>query len=218
MSDLLREVDEMMKQERAEQFWKENANFIIGTILAIIIGTAAFSAYKGWNRSVEETQTAALIHAMEEEDFSETALETTQDFRPDIQALALLTAAGTNQSSAEQAIQYYDTILAGDADDNLKNFALLLKTKQSPDLGDEEKRAALQDIINSNTPWSHHARLELALLEGEAGQYKEAQETLIPVLNADIPETLKEKAEALVHIYRFQPIEPSTINQQEDGE
>ncbi|MCD8562794.1 MAG: hypothetical protein LRY54_01755 [Alphaproteobacteria bacterium] len=48
MTDLLQEVDDMMRQEKLAKLWREHGNFIIGVILAIILATALVSAYKSW--------------------------------------------------------------------------------------------------------------------------------------------------------------------------
>jgi hypothetical protein len=54
MSDIFQEVDEIMKQERMEKFWKQNGAWIIAFIVLTILGTAAISGYQYCNAGVQE--------------------------------------------------------------------------------------------------------------------------------------------------------------------
>ncbi|MEZ5919380.1 MAG: hypothetical protein R3D66_05595 [Alphaproteobacteria bacterium] len=107
MADIFAEVDEAMRQERVEKFWKENGSLILTFVLLTILATAGFSGYRTWDAKIRATQTDALIGLLDDPAFPEKALEEgTLDLRPNLEGLALLNAAGTlaEQGKTEDAL------------------------------------------------------------------------------------------------------------------
>ena len=84
MADVFQEVDEMMKQERVEKFWKENGRWIIAFVVLTILGTALMSGYKSWNKSVQEKQTGELIAFLDAEDFPNGLDDAIKDYDIDL--------------------------------------------------------------------------------------------------------------------------------------
>lgn len=61
MSNIFKEVDDALKQEKLENFWKQNGTFIILMIIMLILGTALHSAYNYYQQSVQQKHTAELL-------------------------------------------------------------------------------------------------------------------------------------------------------------
>lgn len=203
MSDLLREVDEMMKQERVERFWKENSTLIVTIIAALILGTAGVSGYKSWNQGVQEKQTTALIEAIEGENFPEDLEGKFQDSRQEVKKLALLIGAGTyqDQGDTEKALDLYKKAASFDANPELQGLAMLMQIRLDQELNSDEKTELLDQIIFKKGPWTVFAQFEKALIETENNNYDKALEHLNAVLASQaVPQSLLGKAHNLKHV------------------
>ncbi|MCB1532833.1 MAG: hypothetical protein KDJ35_08185 [Alphaproteobacteria bacterium] len=204
MSDLLEEVDEMMRQERMVELWKEHGSTLLTAIAAIILATAAISGYRSWDANVRHDDTAQLVALLESPDFPAN-LETAElDMRPGLEGLALLNAAG--QLMSEDKSEEAQKIFERAANDKsipaqLRDVAVLSLVHLNPD--NESAQSELKSVwSNSKSPWRHHARLDAAVLSAQAGDYATARRHLNAVLDTPaLPETLYNKAQALEKIY-----------------
>lgn len=216
MTDLLQEVDDMIRRERLEKIWHEHGNFIIGALVALILGTALFSAYKSWNAHVRVAQTQELMAAMEAPGFAAQAPEIAQDLRPGLKAVALLNAAAAllKDGKNEEALALFSQITQeGKAPADLAGYALIMQTRLSP----AEARAALAGRLeteaSSKSPWRFHAAMEAAVLKAAAGDYEAARKNLMVIIGAApselgvIPPGFVERARALEHIYALKSAE-----------
>ncbi|MCD8498265.1 MAG: hypothetical protein LRZ85_09500 [Alphaproteobacteria bacterium] len=176
MTDLLQEVDDMMRQERLAKIWHNHGNFIIGAIVAIILATAAFSGIKSWNAHVRTQQTEKLMAALDENNFTEKAPEIAADLRPGLKTVALLTAAGKHleEEKPEEALILFKQI-AGDKSTprDLAGFAVIMEARLNKNEGNKQDiLAALENIYRSSaSPWRFHAALEAAVLKASADNY-----------------------------------------------
>ncbi len=208
MSDIFREVDEMMQRERAAAFWKKNGSAIITGAVALVVLTGVYSGYQSWNRGVSEAQTKVLIEALEKSDFAEKAGDIAPDLRPGLRGVALLTAAGTlhDGKKADEALVLYKQAAADmSIPADLRGLAALAAIQLDTALTADEKQAALEKIYaEADNPWAPYARLEAATLLASGGDYKGARDHLsILEQTKDIPDSLYQKAAALAHVYRL---------------
>lgn len=208
MSDLLAEVDEIMRQERIVDLWKAHGNKFIAIIAAIILTTAAVSGYKHWNNSVQERDTATLVAALENQDFPENITAESLDIRPSLKAIGLLSAAGAylQDDNQEKALALYQAIEnESSTPDDLKALAIIkaidLETVLNGTSENAQKR--LQSIwADQSNPWAYHAHLKAAALYALEGNYEEAQKHLDSIVAAQgLPPELYQKADALQKIY-----------------
>jgi hypothetical protein len=211
MTDLLQEVDDMMRQEKLAKIWHDHGNFIIGAVLAIILATGLFSAYKSWNYHVRTAQTAALMEAMEKPDFAAHVQDSIKDLRSGIKAVALLNAAGAalKDKKTYEALALFKTVTEDSSTPaELSGFALVMETRLAKPEGRAALLGKLEEVATSSSnPWRFHAALEAAVLKASAQDYTGARETLMGVLGVDsflaaqLPPGLLERARALDHVY-----------------
>lgn len=208
MSDIFQEVDEMMKQERVEKFWKENGTWIIAFIALTILGTAAISGYKHWNTNVQEEQTAALIAMFDQPDFPAGVAEQAQDLRPSLRGIALLGAAqhALNAGNNESALAFYQTAAQDKSmPDDFRGMAQIMTARLDQDLSAGEKLDLLKDVFDDGkSPWRFHARLEAALVEAhDNNNYAGARLHIERILRAEdaVAQSLLNKAASLDHVY-----------------
>ncbi|MFP4313035.1 MAG: hypothetical protein ACLFR0_01800 [Alphaproteobacteria bacterium] len=207
MADVFQEVDEMMKQERMERFWKENGRWIIAFVVLTILGTAAISVYKSWNTGVMEEQTVRLISILESEEFPSNAVEMSADLRAPLKSIALLSAAQAYQDDEQnnEALALYNTLAQDNAIPQVyRSMALIMSARMDENLSAEEKLDKLRLVFSDeDNIWRYHAYLEAAIIQAHANnEYKAARELLANIMAAPgVPSSLKEKAQKLDHVY-----------------
>lgn len=214
MSDLLREVDEMMRQERLEKFWRENGNYIIGFIVLSILLTAGITGWKNWQYQKRTTETEQLIAALDDDNYAEQADEISADLGKGIKAVALLTAAGKALEGGDQetAQGYYQQIAADKAaSGDLYGLGVIMSARLAEEDGKAAYLSDLQKVAgDQGSPWRYHAFVEAALLEVSLNRdYEQARRYLKNVIDAaasgsSVPDSLVQRAQSLDHVYGLQ--------------
>lgn len=224
MSDLLAEVDEVMRQEKLAKFWKENGPFIIAFIVLTILLTGALSAYRAWDTSVKTKQTATMIELMNTSNYPGNIIDTKLNLRSDLRGITLMGAAGTfmAQNKPEDAYTLY-TRVAEDKKitDDFRHLALLITARMDMDKKDANADALLERIkptLKNNSPYLPHARVDAALIHAELkGDYPTAIALLNTVLDTPaLPPTLYERAQNLQHVYTLKNTTAQNTDKQQD--
>lgn len=217
MANFLAEVDEALKRERAVKLWNNYGGLIVGTILLIVLGTAALSGYRVWDRGVKTAQTEKFLAAVDSKN-PETLIETAQSLRPGLKALSLWRAAGAllEQDKTHEALKIYREVLAdAQTPTDLKHLAAFqiarLTAKSDPDAG----LALLEKSANDpNNPWSILARLDVAVLQARHKKnFQVARDHLSIILQeTDLPVSIERKARSLDMLYAIEA--PETVKPQ----
>lgn len=205
MSELLREVDEMMRQERIMKFWNNNAPYIIGFVVLSILLTGGMSFYKSWDLAQREKQTAIYLESMEAEDFPAGALETSKNMRGDLRALYLLQSAGAalEDEDTEQAAIFYEAIINDSAaPKDIKDSALIMNARIAGN--PEEHLSAIEAIANDNgNAWQADALLEAAAIAKRKGEGEQAILHLEQLMKLETaPADKKQQAQDLLRLYK----------------
>jgi hypothetical protein len=203
MSDIFREVDEAMQREKLEKLWHEYKSTIIAAIAILIVGTAGMTAYRNWDAARDAAETERLLQALDSQN-PETALQQAiKDTRAGHEALGLLTKAGflLEEGKQQEAAAIYRQ-LAEDrsAPKDLRNLSRILYSQNS----EENTMEILQPLlVDEKSPWIWHARLQAAVITAhQQNDYNKAIEYLQPFDTVErIPLSLKQRAQALKHIY-----------------
>ncbi len=213
MADVFQEVDELMKQERLQKIWNEYGPWIIAFMVLTVVFTGGFSIYNSWNHGVQEKQTSIILSAYDSPEFETTVTQTTEDLRPNLRGVAVMTAAAkyVSQNEIEKALPLYKAIQNDSkVDTDLRDLAKLLSIRATLETSEQANISALKAELKalahtSTSPWQHHAHLEMALILATHEQdYKTARAHLKEILAADaLPSSLYEKASALDHIYEI---------------
>lgn len=207
MADVFQEVDEMMKQERVEKFWKENGRWIIAFVVLTILGTALMSGYKSWNKSVQEKQTGELIAFLDAEDFPNGLDDAIKDWRGPLKGIALLSAAQKYQDSKNnaEALSTYQKVSDNkDIPAEFRGMGTIMAVRLNEGITADEKLEQLNAVVNDNdSPWRHHAAMESALIQAhQKNDYAAAMSLLDSIEKAELaPASMKEKAKKLGHVY-----------------
>lgn len=205
MSDIMREVDEAMRQERMEKFWKENGQTLIIFVVATILMTGIISGYRSWDHSVKSKQTGEMMALMEAKDFPDNIKDKKLDFRPGLRGITLINGAQKylSEKKNDEAMALY----AKAADDKgipeeIRHLAVLqeIRLSKEPTEAQIKKLQAVAD--DGSSPWRFYAKLEAAAYAAAKNDYKTARKYVAEVMDAkDLPDTLYGKARALDHVY-----------------
>ncbi|MFA5593317.1 MAG: tetratricopeptide repeat protein [Micavibrio sp.] len=221
MSDIFREVDEALQREKAAAFWKSYGPTLMLAAIVLVGSTAITTAYRYWDTSRNQSQTARLITAANEEDFTQAMEEAARDTTGAHAAVAYLNAAhkaAADADFARAAELYEDAAAQSRAPSTLKDLAVILSVRaalmQAQTTGNEAAHEELAKKLEpvarkKNSAFAMQAGLDAAALYGEGlKDYGRALDLLKPFTAAkaadNTPDSLLEKAEALVHVYEYE--------------
>jgi hypothetical protein len=211
MADLFAEVDEAMRQERMEKFWKDYGTYIIIFVVGVIVMTGIVSGYKHWNAYVKKQQTSETMALLDAPDFPDNILDAQDlDLRPGLRGVVYLNAAGEfmDDGNSEKALTLYERASADKGiPDELRQIATLAQVKiisENEAANPEELIALLEPVLQkTQSPWQPHAHLQAALIYAHlAENYSKALEHLDAVLTEENPgASVQQRAAALKHVY-----------------
>jgi len=215
MSDIFRDVDEALSREKAAKFWKDYGPRLITAAIILVATTGAITAYKNWESWRNKQETAKLVAATNSEDMAAAMQSAAQDTRGSHKAIALMNAAA-EQSEAknfkEAASLYKSVAEDGSAPDELQDLAAILYTRSAVLAAGEaapDYTALLDSVLpvakDDKSAFQPQAKLESALLYGDGlKDYTSALALLKGLEDENIPDSLKEKATALSHVYSYE--------------
>ena len=227
MSDLLQEIDEALKRERAEKLWREYGPILIGGAVFLVVLTGVFAGWNSWKHKHNAEQTGLLISALETP-YPETALKAVgETLSGDHKALAQLQLAGylaQNEKYDEALAQYKEIAGQRGIQPAWRDLAILMAARLEWNEGVEKEKAqaiyaTLKPLLAKNNPWRLHAAIQAALIAGDSlGDYKTAIQLLAdPVNGTNVPASLQSRARALDHFYAMKlsaAAKPDATNQQ----
>jgi hypothetical protein len=212
MSEILAEMNEAIRQERMEKFWKENGNALVFFVIATILTTGLVSAWRSWDAKARIAGTEKIMTLMEDKTFPDNIREAELDVRGGLRGIVLINGAQEyiRDKKPADAMALYTRA----ADDNgipaeIRDLAVLMQIRLAKDpasgakADDEHLIKALAKIAgNQRSPWQYHAKLEAAAIAAEKQDYTRARLYLAGVMDEQaVPKTLYKKAQALDHVY-----------------
>lgn len=212
MTDILREVDEAMRAERMSRLWEEHKIVLVTGVAALILGTAAHSAWNAWDAGKKRESTGAFITALESANPIE-QLETLASAESGSNSfLPLMNAAGKAVAAGKftEAIGFYDSVI-GDkkAPAMFRDLAIVQKANLSLDHVEGTKAADLIAAIdpvasNQKSPWQGQALMTRAVIKAHQGNDLTAAIADLKLITAGdtAPNSLRQRAQALIDTYQ----------------
>lgn len=212
--DLILEIEETIKQEKLEKFWKEYGSYIIATIVLIVLCTALLTGWRSWNEKVNTSQTAALISALDSKNPAGELENMVYTLRPNQRAIAQLTTAGIllHDNKLNEALGHYQALAHDSEIDTLyRDLGTLMAVRLSLQM--EDNTTSPNDMLaqlkplweNPKSPWRWHAHEQAALILAHLkNDYAGAREHLGAIMAAQkIPASLQDRARSLNHVYEL---------------
>lgn len=185
MSDIFREIDEELRQDRMHALAKRYGGLAAAAAFLIVAGTAGYVGWKHWRDQQNQQATAALESALMTAAAAggaegvKTLTELAGKAPADLAALARLSAGAalTRDGKLEEAAQVYDALAADPkASAWQRDLATLLAVGRRADLGDPAALSArLTPLLAPNNAWRFLARELAGLLAARAGDRAKAQ-------------------------------------------
>lgn len=173
----LREIEEELKADRARRQLKIWGPWVLGAVLAVVIGTASYSLWKNWThkryeQNSFELQTSLYLFT---EGKTLAALEGLKGDFGDTLSAKFLKAAYLENVSEAVAI-YNEIIAATDTPETYRGLATLLSVwRQYDEAEPAALRAKLSSIMEPTSPWRHLGRELDLLLASKMGDMENAQ-------------------------------------------
>jgi hypothetical protein len=197
VSDVFREVDEDLRSESYQKLWDKYGKLLIGAAVGVVVVTAIWQAWSGWQRGRNEADgerymAAAQVAARGQTGAAIAMLEQLEGEAGEgyatlsrLQRAAALVKAGDRR----EAVSLYDAVAADDAvDPSLRDLATLLAAQNLVDTADRptlERRLAA--LVLEDSPWRFAARELLAIAALRTGDSAAARDYFTKL--ADDPAT-----------------------------
>ena len=210
MSDIFREVDEDVRRDKAEEFWKKHQIHILIVALVIVLAAGGYRFWQNQRLAAAQAAGAQFEQALEQDhngkggEASAALAKIAAEAPGGYKTLARLAqAAVLSKSDSRAALAAYDA-LAQDASigplfqDAARLRAALLRMDQ----GDTANaRAALEPLAAAGGAYRHTAREMLGVIALNAGDLEGAGKWLdMAVSDSEAPSGVRDNALALLGI------------------
>ncbi|MHA1524356.1 MAG: tetratricopeptide repeat protein [Alphaproteobacteria bacterium] len=208
MSDIFREVDDDLRQERLQQLWKQYGTYFVGGAVALVLAIGGYKFYRNYEVTSagqagdQFAQATQLIAQSKFQEAEPILAELAKDGYANYPVLARLqqAAALAAQKQREPAVEIYD-LIANDTGADLMfrdlarlRAAIILVDSASP----EEIARRLETLMTENSVWHHTARELVALSAYRARDYKAADDQFAVILSdTGAPAQLRARAEMM---------------------
>lgn len=163
--DILREVDESLRAEKAAKFWKENGNIILAMVAALILGTTAQTLWTSYKKGQDEISTTQFLDALKDKEPMAALQKLTKDGKGSGSALAGLNAASilTEKKDWKGAIAAYQDLIANKSIAKAyKDLAIVQLVPLQLDHDDKASGADLLKLLepviqDKNSAWNSKA-------------------------------------------------------------
>lgn len=212
MSDIFQEVDEAIKQDKAEAFWKENGPYIIGACILAVVLTALLTFYRGWQVTIDEEETTRFVELIETIDETNPVLDDLTQFatetNDDLGGLATLRAASIalRAGQTEDTIALLQQMIETKQGEKLyRHYALLVKTSLQANLKDADLNALAKELkpiaTDRRNPFRFNARERRAVFFIQAKDFTQAKEELSLLTDdSKTPAAIKQRAKKMLHV------------------
>jgi hypothetical protein len=203
VSDIFREVEEDVRREKAEKFWKAYGNYIIAVGVILFLGVGAWQL---WSRheQQEREKAAATFMAAQRITTPQNAASAFADIVPGAPKgygkVARLSQAGAMFAAGQQkeAIALFKDIAAGDSGTIGAVARLRAAWAQADTLSRSDMTDWLAPLDKPGSAWRPNAREVLAYADYRALDMKSAREKYAALaVDPEAPDALRARAKAM---------------------
>ena len=188
MADIFQEVDEELRQDRANKLWKQYGAYVIALAVAIVVAIGGYRFWQDYTRKQAEERSAGYEVAIQMAAANNTtaAIEALAKLAEDGGAgygtLARLrqAAIAAEQGDAEGAVLMYDKVTGDDSAPGLyRDLARLLAVMHAMDSTDQATLVSkLEPLLVAGNAWRPLAAEVTAVLAIKSGDLAAARKTL----------------------------------------
>lgn len=207
MTEIFREIDEELRYEKLQRLWRRYRVLIIAAVAGLVLGTAAYVAWKDYREKQALDRARAFAEALDaaaaDEATAAAVFDGVAQEDDGYGALARLHKAAAERRAGNDsaAIAIYQEMAADSSlDSTLRDLAVILLALNSLDTAQpDELIARLAPLTGEDDAWRYSARELTALLLLRKGDTAGARE-LLEGLSQDIgtPAGMRQRAEELL--------------------
>lgn len=205
MSEIMDEINEDLRRQQLEQFWKENGAWIIGGVILAVVFTAGLTWWRAHTYARNLQETSQLIEIINESDVDKLnsfADKTDKDHA--VVARFAAAAVYAKRQQPEKAAAIYASIQnTTGVDGTYRDLARLLSASQRLETADPAGlHKDLKSLTDKGEAWRFSA-LELeALLYAREHKLKEAADSLAEIIaDSAAPQDVRMRASTLREFY-----------------
>lgn len=205
MTDVFDQIEDDLRQQKLQQFWKENGAWIIGGAIGAVLLTGVLTLYRHWEhgRDIRSTTEMMRIAATYDMPQLETFAEKT-DKKHAVMARLLAASRYAEKKEYDKAIALYAAAAnTRGADPVWRDFARIhsLSLRLDKDPSDALKKE-LSPLTKDSNPWRFMALEMEGLLAARDGHMKEAADIMTKIAaNPLAPEDQRQRAVSLRALY-----------------
>lgn len=190
--NIIREIDEELRSDRARKFWKNFGPYIIGAAVVLVLAVAVTEGWNWWQSSNSARSSDQFYSALEIADGTDAAAA--QKALDDVVAAnhggypalakfreAALLARGGKMT---EAIAAYDALSTSETNKYLRELALILSGSLLVDEGDVAKvEQRVGGMVNPTSVFRNAAREAIGLAKYKAGDLAGARQSFEDAVN-----------------------------------
>ena len=213
VGDILREIDEELKQERYLQLWKKYRNHATAAAVVVILGLGAVYGWNEYqeNRRLEASNRYAEAHALAARGQADEAAAVFANLAEDgpsgytVIARLRRAALRADKGDVAGAVAGYDAIAADSSvDREVRDMATLLAVLRGMELPGADAgalAARIEPLDTPRGPWRHSAREMKALLAQMAGDAARAKKLYAELADdVDAPPGIRARAAEMLAV------------------
>lgn len=207
MTDIFHEIDEDLRRERFRRLWDRFGIYLIIAVVAVILGTAAFSGYRWWVQkqaqaaSVQFEAAVKLADAGKHQEAEAAFTALAKDAPSGYRALARFRAAGElSARDAAAGVAAFDALAADSSLTAIeRDLARIRAGLMLVDTGTVDAvKQRVQALADGQSPLRHAARELIALAQYRAGDLPATNATATAIIaDPEVPYGVRSRAELL---------------------
>jgi len=212
VSNLFKEIDDDLRQDKATLLWKKYGNSFIGVIIALIISVAVFEGWKSYDldqrSELGEKYETALNLSREDnfDDASKAFLALAGEADGGYAVLSRFQEAGlfARQGKAHEAANAYFLLSKDNTVKTVyRDMAIVLGALNGLDaLESSDIISRLEPLIGGTNPWRHSATEITAFAESKAGNKVKAAQLMQSLADdASTPAGIRQRAVEFAKAY-----------------
>lgn len=219
MTDAFEEVEEGLRRDQYTQFFKRYAAWLIGAVLAVLIGIGGFQVFQGWQKRqggayADEMAAAQTLLTSGKAAEAQAQFEAIAARAPvGYKTMALLQAGAARaaQNDLKGALVDFDKAAAAAPTKAYKDLARLKAAYVAADVEDfATLDTRVKPLIDEAGPFSYQARELIAVQAMANGDTVRARKEFdLLVVALDAPETVRQRAELSLTALGPRPAAPA---------
>lgn len=208
MAGFMDEIDDDLRRQRLEAFWKENGAWIVAGVILSIICTAGLSYWRAQQHQTNLAQTEALLTIENGggKDTADALVKFAALSNKNHAMLARFAAAQiySEQHKDDKALAQYAAIEdMGGIDKPYRDLATLLRLQRQLDTADPATlRREIDPLTRKKSVWRYSALELLSLLDAREGKMADAADVLMQITMAtDAPDDIRARAVTMRELY-----------------